>query len=201
MYGDLCKHYPSHSLENLMTSTPTVDTTALNWSVRVAWCDYDEDHRYGYSEWYKVNGAQENVPVWAEKTYGTGSRNSAVAHQLSLEMVHTSETFGADGRVMKRVVTTEVTDFTPVYREFEEYSANVLAPQAAYQKAREESGEEALWDAHIAESNQNVIRRENGEAPVYDAEKAFYTFQGYSLPVHNDEVQPKQNFLTRLFHS
>jgi hypothetical protein len=189
-----------------MTSTPVDDPTTSwsirgTWSVRIAWEDYDENHRYGYSEWYKVNKAHGFEKEWAEKTYGAGSRNTAVAYQLSMESVKTVETFFPDGRVKTSVVTTEVTDFPPVYREFDEYNTNVLAPQAAYEKAREDSGEAALWDAHIAESNENDRRRQNGEAPVYDAEKAFYTFMGYSIPVHNDEVQPKQSFLNRLFHS
>jgi hypothetical protein len=181
---------------------PTTKATAVNWSIRISWGDYDENHRYGYSEWYKVNQPHGTVSEWAEKTYGAGSRNSAVAYQLSMETVRTAETFFPDGRVKTSAVTTEVTDFAPVCREFNEYNTNVLAPQAAWQKAREDSGEAALEQARNTEYDQNTIRRENGEAPVYDAEKAFYTFMGYDIPVHNDEVQlnaPKQGFLTRLF--
>jgi hypothetical protein len=186
-------------------ATPVIESVTCYWHIKLSFEDFREDHNYRFADWHRLGkfATHELASAYAEKEYGTGAYKSSVAYQLRSETVTTEviETVTDGLKRVKRVVTSDTEEFPVVYRDFADYEKSVLMPREEARLKRVESGEEAVQQAWADEVEENHLREQRGEAPVYDAEKAWYEFNGYHpLKRHLETPMEPKSFLGRLLN-
>jgi len=186
-----------------MEPVAVVESVTCFWHIKLSFEDFREDHNYKFADWHRLGkfDTHELASQYAEKEYGNRTYKSSVAYQLRSETV-TTEVINTvtDGlKRVKRVVTSDTEEFPVVYRDFAAYEQYVLIPREEQKQRRIASGEEALEQAWADEVEENHIREQNGEVPVYTAEKAWYEFNGYHpLDRHLEKPVERKGFLNRL---
>jgi len=182
-------------------------TVTRSYEIQISFDPFKEDHNYSRTDTYPLRKQsttfpRKNVPIesreeviaLAEKNYSdTGDyTGSWVAYWLHEHVTTlTEEDVTVDG--ITRHIRTEQTvtekNFYAKYRTAENYHEKVTKPSQEYTQKLIDSGEQAIQDARMEEYKENSEREERGEAPVYTAEIAYFTFKEMTVPDYMLEAE------------